>query len=127
MSDSAWTIEALKALLDERYATQTKAVDAAFAAAERAVQAALTSAEKAVSKAEIAADKRFELLNELRQGIATEAQLHAVEKMFSALAARVDRIEGRSKGLGTGISVAAALVGLVLTVLIIVAYRNSGG
>jgi hypothetical protein len=54
------TLVALKVMLDERYATQTKALDAAFKAAEQAVAVALANAEKATVKAETAADKRFE-------------------------------------------------------------------
>lgn len=90
-----WTLPALKeyiqrqhddlrAMLDERYATQTKAVDAAFlaqqtamstalTAAERAVQTALLAAEKAVAKAETAAEKRFEAQNEFRAQLSDQA------------------------------------------------------
>ena len=64
--------EDLRTMLDERYATQTKALDAAFKAAEQAVQTALASQEKAVSKAEAAADKRFEAVNEFRQQLADQ-------------------------------------------------------
>lgn len=63
----------LRAMLDERYATQTKALDAAFAAQEKAVQAALTSAEKAVTKAEVASEKRFKAVNEFRQTLSDQA------------------------------------------------------
>lgn len=73
-------------MLDERYSTQTKAVDAAFtsqqtamqaalAAAERAVATALLSAEKAVAKAEAATDKRFESVNEFREQLREQAVL----------------------------------------------------
>jgi hypothetical protein len=63
---SKGTIIALKEMLDERYATQTKALDAAFKAAEQAVAVALANAEKATTKAEAAADKRFDAVNEFR-------------------------------------------------------------
>jgi len=67
----------MRATLQERYETQTKAVDAAFlaqqtamqtalTAAERAVATAMLAAEKAVDKAEMAAEKRFEAVNEFR-------------------------------------------------------------
>lgn len=59
--------------LDERYATQTKALEAAFASAEKAVTAALSAAETAVQKAEMAADKRFESVNEFRGQLADQA------------------------------------------------------
>jgi uncharacterized FlaG/YvyC family protein len=70
--------EALQVMLNERYATQTKALDAAFLAqqaavatsfdaSEKAVAAALLAAEKAVEKANAANEKRFESVNEFRE------------------------------------------------------------
>jgi hypothetical protein len=81
---SATRLEDLRAMLQERYATQTKAVDAAFLAQQTAMQTALTaaetavtkaleSAEKAVVKAETAAEKRFESVNEFRAQLADQA------------------------------------------------------
>lgn len=78
-------ISDLKTMLDERYATQVKAVDAAFLAQQTAMQTALTaaetavskaleSAEKAVIKAEISSDKRFEAVNEFRAQLADQAR-----------------------------------------------------
>jgi hypothetical protein len=94
-SVSGWTVDTLReyimqrltdmrGMLDERYATQTKALDAAFLAqqtamrtaleaAEKAVQAALVSAGTAVVKAEVAAEKRFESVNEFRAQLTDQA------------------------------------------------------
>jgi len=48
---------------------------------------ALREADKdALKAALIAAEKRLDLLNELRQGVATTDQLNALEKVVSALA-----------------------------------------
>jgi hypothetical protein len=91
---SGWTVDTLKEymqaqiddmriMLQERYETQTKAIDAAFiaqqtamqtalTAAERAVQTASTAAEKAVLKAESATEKRFEAVNEFRAQLADQ-------------------------------------------------------
>lgn len=77
-------LENLRSMLEERYATQTKAVDAAFVAQQTAMQTALTSAEKAVgvaqtaaaaavAKAETAAEKRFDSVNEFRAQLADQA------------------------------------------------------
>jgi len=92
----------LQHMLGERYATQTKAVDAAFlaqqtamqtalTAAERAVATALLSAEKAVSKAEAAAEKRFESVNEFRGQLADQAgtfmsrtESHSIHQLLEA-------------------------------------------
>jgi hypothetical protein len=77
-------IEGMRRLLDERYTTQTKAVDAAFAAQQLAMQTALEAAEKAVgraldsaalavNKAEVAADKRFDAVNAFRSQLNDQA------------------------------------------------------
>jgi len=135
---SGWTIDTamahmasrhgeLEALLDERYRTQTKAVDAAFsaqqlamttalAAAERAVQTALVSAEKAVIKAEAAADKRFEAVNEFRQTLSdqsntfatrdavdshsksADARLRELTALIANNSARIDAMQGERHG-----------------------------
>jgi predicted DNA-binding protein (UPF0251 family) len=112
--------KALIRLLDERYSTQTKAVDAAFIAqqtamrtaleaAEKAVQTALLSAKEAVVKAEVAADKRFESTNEFRgqlnDMVATlmgrmeaDAKFGALDARVSELAGRMDLATGRDEG-----------------------------
>lgn len=81
-------------LLDERYSTQTKAIDAALVAAERAVSAALEAAEKAVAKAEVASDKRFDSVNEFRAQLGDQANTFLArseaEVRFSALTERLN-------------------------------------
>ena len=112
------SIADLRVMLDERYVTQTKAVDAAFAsqqtamqtalaAAERAVATALLSAEKAVAKAETAADKRFEAVNEFRSQLTDQAAtflsrtegLTRVDAITQALAEHVTRANAEMKAL----------------------------
>lgn len=98
-------------LLDERYQTQTKAVDAAFIAqqtamrtaleaAEKAVQTALLSAKEAVVKAEVAADKRFESTNEFRgqlnDMVATLMNRNEADAKFNALSDRITKIESKT-------------------------------
>lgn len=98
-------ISDLKSMLQERYETQTKAVDAAFLAqqtamqtalttAERAVQTALLAAEKAVGKAELASDKRFESVNEFRAQLADQAATFMPraenETRFALISEKVD-------------------------------------
>lgn len=101
-------LDDLRTMLDERYATQTKAIDAAFSAqqlamqtaltaADRAVQAALQAAERAVTKAEVAAEKRFESMNEFRGQLADQAATfvtrHESELKFDNLALVVNTLE----------------------------------
>ena len=95
----------LRAMLRERYETQTKAVDAAFAAqqtamktaldaASAAVAVALGAAEKAVGKAENAAEKRFESINEFRGQLSDQASSFIArteaEARLQALAEKID-------------------------------------
>ena len=93
-------------ILDERYATQTKALDAAFKAAEQAVAVALSNAEKATAKAELAAERRFESVNEFRKALTDQtatfiprAEYDAAHVALSdrvvANAIRVDALELR--------------------------------
>jgi hypothetical protein len=92
-------IQDLRTMLDERYATQTKALDAAFVASERAVQAALTSAEKAVAKAETASERRFDSVNEFRAQlsdvISSNISRVEAEARFTALGDRLTHLENQ--------------------------------
>jgi hypothetical protein len=95
----------LREMLNERYAIQTKALDATFLAqqtamrtaleaAEKAVQTALVSAEKAVAKAEVAAEKRFESVNEFRAQLTDQATTfltrNEVDVRLNALSEKLD-------------------------------------
>jgi hypothetical protein len=116
------TLTALKDMLNERYATQTKALDAAFKAAEQAVAVALANAEKATVKAETAADKRFESVNEFRAVLTDQTRTlltrteyevarRALEERVSVNADRVNALELRltsrldlDQGEGAGVA-----------------------
>lgn len=69
-----WTIASLKEYVERRFIDNKSALDAAFAAIKEENKA------KAISD-----EKNFQLLNELRQGVATSDQLHALEKIVKAL------------------------------------------
>lgn len=138
---SGWTVDTLhvhvrqqlhdlRLLLDERYSTQTKALDAAFKAAETAVGTALDSAEKAVSKAETAAEKRFESVNEFRAQLADQnasfltrveynAKIEALEKQIDDLSKRAERGEGSSSGKNSMYGWIIAGVGMIASLVII--------
>jgi hypothetical protein len=98
---------------EQRYEASQKALEAALLAADRAVQAALLAAKEAVTKAELSADKRFELLNELRTGIATSDQLEALEKVVTELAKRADQNTGAILGRNGLITVVLGVVGAI--------------
>lgn len=81
-------------LTDSKFVTFRTLVDQ-----ERArVELALAASDKAITKSEQSYDKRFELLNELRSGVATREQLEALEKRIVDLATRMDRSEGHGAG-----------------------------
>ena len=118
----------LRAMLDERYQTQTKALDAAFKAAEQAVQTALVSAEKAVVKAEAATDKRFESVNEFRQQLndqavtfmpraEAEARLLALAEKFDVVTSRLDTSAGRSTGVSSTMATMFVVGALVVSII----------
>jgi hypothetical protein len=113
-------IDNLGMLLDERYATQTKALDAAFVAAEKATATALASAEKAVGVAAASNEARFQSVNEFRKTLSDQATSflprleytsahkaledklalvnELVSKLELRLSSRLDRGEGTAAG-----------------------------
>ena len=106
---SGWTVATLKQHYDQRLLDIDKALQAALAAAERAS-----------AKTELAGEKRFELLNELRSGVATIEQLKALEKVVNELKARLDRSEGRGSGLNAGWVYLVGALGLAATIVSVV-------
>lgn len=94
----------LREVLNERYATQTKALDAAFLAqqaavatsfdaSEKAMAAALLAAKEAVEKANLANEKRFDSVNEFRAQlndmVNTLLPRQEATAIFSAMDARI--------------------------------------
>lgn len=104
---SGWTIDTLK----EHY-------DRVFVEKDKALEAALIAVKEETRKTEIAAEKRFELLNELRSGVATRDQLFALEKLVDDLKASRDKGEGKSTGYAQFIGwiiAAITVIGFVIT------------
>jgi hypothetical protein len=91
-----------------------------FDAQTTAIAAALLAQKEAVEKAEVAADKRFELLNELRVGVATTEQVDALDKRINELTARIDRMDGHSSGLNAGWGILTGAAGLIAAAIAIV-------
>ena len=102
MTQSKWTTETLK----EHF-------DALRASDKEALGAALVAVKEENRKTEVAAEKRFELLNELRSGVATKEQLEALEKIVEDLKTSRDTGTGRSSGLSQGWGILLGAVGLV--------------
>lgn len=124
-------IEAAALLNRQRFADTDKAVQAALVAQEKAVAAALAAAERAVNKAEAAAEKRADAANEFRGQLADQAarlmpraeaeqRIGTVADKIDALAARVDKTEGRSGGVNAGWMILAAAVPMIAAVIAMV-------
>jgi hypothetical protein len=105
-------LQHLMAILNERHQQYTDR----FRSHEENVRIALTSTER-----------RFESVNEFRQTLsdqaatfATRDQLEAMRTLVAAMAARLDRQEGRSTGLGAGWGYLVAAAGVVIAVVALV-------
>lgn len=98
----------------QRFDAQEKALTAALNADRLAVQAALTAQEKAVTKAEVAADKRFDLINELRVGVATRDEVQALEKIVTVMRDEVTALRGATAGGASARTTLFTIGGLVI-------------
>ena len=107
IDESGWTVDTLKEhiedkmndlgiLLDERFATSTKALDAAFIAQQTAMATALTAAKLAVDTAQLAADKAVD-----KAEVASEKRYSTLADKNSDLQSRMDKNQGQD--LGTAI------------------------
>ena len=87
---------------------------------DKALQAALIAVKEENRKTETAAEKRFELLNELRGGVATKEQVAAIQKEVNGLKERLDLLQGKSSGFtqSWGILVAVVTVTSIIVALI---------
>ena len=110
MSD--WTICTLKEHYDQRFIDNSRAVDAALIAVKEESR-----------KTELAAEKRFDLLNELRGGVATIEQLEALEKLVQSLDTRMSKNDGQSQGsqltkvnVITYLTIAVSVLGLIVLI-----------
>lgn len=65
---------------------------------DKALAAALIAVKEENRKTEVAAEKRFELLNELRSGVATKDEVRALEKVVEDLKASRDTGVGKGQG-----------------------------
>lgn len=85
---------------------------------DKALAAALIAVKEENRKTEIAAEKRFELLNELRSGVATKDEVKALEKVVEDLKTSRDKGEGKGEGVGKFIGwiiAAIAVIGFILS------------
>jgi hypothetical protein len=114
---SGWTVDTLRAHMQQRLDDLNVKLDERHLAQATALTAALAAQEKALDKALTAINERLHLLNELRDDVATTAEVGALEKEQANLASRMDRSEGRGTGLNTGWGYLVAAVALLATIV----------
>lgn len=124
---SGWTIDTFKEHVDQRFLDQQKAVDAA-----------LTAADRATAKAEVASEKRFDAVNEFRAQLSDQANtfmprneaqvaLGALADKLDLQAARLDKLEGRSSGIGWVGALVAGGVAILGTIIILANFLTGSG
>jgi hypothetical protein len=105
-SESGWTVDTLKEYIEKILAEK-----------EKALSAALIAVKEENRKTEDGAEKRFELLNELRSGVATKDQITALEKVVDELKTSRDTGHGRGAGLSDGWKYFLGAITLILAIV----------
>lgn len=131
--ESGWSVDTLKAHIDQRFIDNDKAVALARQADK-----------EAVLKAEVASEKRFESVNEFRGQLsdqtATFIPRKEADSRFEAMTEKVTAVTDRlniSQGAKTGSDVTKAdlyravgvfvgVIGLAITILVLVLGANNG-
>lgn len=109
-------VNASQDLMEAKFVTFRTLLDAGA----RQVSLALDASDKAITKAEIAADKRFDLLNELRDDVATHQEVDSIEKQLTALKERLDKLEGTIAGGAARITDQRAAIGVIVGIAVFV-------
>jgi hypothetical protein len=108
-------IDDLEKMLGERYATQTKALDAAFVAQQTAVATQFEASEKAIEKANAATEKRFDSMSEL-----LSQQSLSLDRRITEIKTIVDKgftgVETRQVGIGEKREDSRANVAIMISV-----------
>ncbi len=98
-----WTPSLLKALMDQRFADNEKALVATLASVERKAASELLATKEAVLKAELANERRFESVNEFRGTLSDQQRLliprQEVTVEFSNLREKIDGVSTRLEAL----------------------------
>jgi len=87
---------------------------------DKALAAALIAVKEENRKTEIAAEKRFELLNELRSGVATKDEVKALEKVVDDLKTNQNTSTGKGLGLHQGWIILIGIIGLIGGIITII-------
>ncbi len=93
-----WTPKMIKEHFEILLKEKDRYTEGILAEKDKALAAALIAVKEENRKSEIAAEKRFDLLNELRSGVATKDEVKALEKVVEELKTSRDIGSGKSAG-----------------------------
>jgi hypothetical protein len=117
-------VDGFAELMDAKFVTFTTLLKAQ----SEQTSLALNAADKAITKSEIAYDKRFDLLNELREDVASKAQVEAVDRQVDDLKSRLDKLEATKLGeaskvsdLNRTITLAIGAMTVVISIIVVIA------
>lgn len=128
---SGWTVDTLHRYIRELIDERDTRYEQRFTAQEKAVKDALTAADRAVTKAELATEKRLEGVNEFRATLTdyttnlmprgeVTALLAGFDEKLTALQSRIDRSEGKGKGIDQAWGYLVGLVGVVAAAVAVI-------
>lgn len=130
-----WTVETLRQHCesvtrerDARYAHQFESIEAVIVAQQRELHSAIQAMERHMQRSEEVQERRFESVNTARrvgddlsrqmmpraEGVQRDA---ALDEKIMALASRMDRTEGRSRGLNAGWAYLIAAIGMLASIV----------
>jgi chromosome segregation ATPase len=127
MSDREY-FDAVMRERDERYAQHFEMLRQLCEAQQRELQSALASLDRQIQRSEETTERRFDAVNTARRVGDDAARLmmprseavqrdQALDDKIQALAARLDRSDGRSRGLNAGWAYLIAAIGMLASIV----------
>lgn len=107
-----WTIGSLKVYEDEKLALLKQLMDER----KEHLKDLRVADQRALEVALEANEKRLDLLNELRGGVATKEQLEALEKVVDELKDRLNTQSGKGQGLQAGWGYLIAIISFIILI-----------
>jgi hypothetical protein len=83
---------------------------------DRRYQQRFEGQERALSEAKDGIERRLDLLNELREGVASSTEILALEKVVEDLRDRINLRDGKSSGFTAGWGILAGAIMLALAI-----------
>jgi hypothetical protein len=115
MRRSIWNVESLKEHLERLLAEKELRDQQRFDASQEALKEAITSL-----------NGRLQLLNELREGVATEEQLEALKLIVEEIRRRQERTEGHTVGGRAQMTRLYAALGAAFILFSVIVFAANG-